>query len=95
MQSSTILSVFAAMAVAAPGMALAEPAPRPVTDWRCEADRCVAQAPASSDDLLQQCRRVVRVTGPVSQFRIGGRELSAAELIACNRFVIMTQPPRN
>ncbi len=95
MQSSTILRVLAAMAVIAPGTAFAQSAQKPVTDWRCEGDRCVVQVKASADDLLRQCRRVVRVTGPVSEFRVGGRELSAAEISACNRFVIMTQAPRD
>jgi hypothetical protein len=98
MQSFRIGSVIAALAVLAPGAALAQfAAQRPVVDWRCDGDRCVGRAEgvSASRDILQLCRRTVRATGPVSQYRIGDRELSTKELRACNRFVIATQPPRN
>ena len=96
MQSSELVRVLAVMAAIAPGAALAQPSPKaPAVDWKCEADRCAGHVAASSQGILQQCRRFVWATGPVSQYRIGERELTGAQLRACNRFVINTQPPRN
>ena len=97
MQSFRILGVVAVLAFTSGAAFAAEPAARSVTDWKCEGDRCVAyaEAGAAAEDLLQQCKRTVRSTGPVSEYRRGGNALSAEQIRACNRFVIATQPPRN
>ncbi len=96
MQSFRIVSAIAAIAMFAPGAALSqESAAKPAIDWSCEGDRCVVRMAASPEDMLRQCKRTVRVTGPVSSYRVGDRELTGAELRACNRFVIATQPARN
>lgn len=91
MQSFRTISVIAAMAVVAPGMAWAEERAKPCAEAQCAA----RDAGVRTVDAAAQCRRIVRDKGPVSRLMIGGRELADAELRACNRFVVTTQRPRN
>ena len=96
MQSFRMLSALAALALIVPGAALSAGGQARPEGWRCEAERCVRKAQSdTSRDLLAQCRRTVRIVGPVSHYRQGDRQLGDADLRACNRFVITTQPPRN
>lgn len=51
--------------------------------------------PASREALVRECRQIARVIGPVGSYRVGGRELTAAELRDCNRFSVSISRPRN
>ncbi len=61
--------------------------------WRCEGEPCSGGGPNGPSDaaLLRECEQVVSVIGPVSRYQSRGRELSARDLVHCNRRA--TRPP--
>jgi hypothetical protein len=89
-----LASAFAAPAVAAPqsgtyNIVLAAPlseARREIiggTVWRCQADRC--SAPADGERIASLCRSVARKFGAIARFATPQSELSADELLRCNK----------
>jgi hypothetical protein len=65
--------------------------------WRCEGERCAGAATRKGNvnGLLRECRKVVKAIGPVASYKSGPRELSEAQVRACNRAATQFQTASN
>jgi hypothetical protein len=55
--------------------------------WRCEADLCKGAEQGNTQPAKRECAKVVKVLGALVAYKDGKKNLSEADLAACNAAV--------
>jgi hypothetical protein len=53
--------------------------------WRCEGDTCKGAEQGNTQPAKRECAKVAKVLGPLTAYKDGKRDLSEADLAACNK----------